>query len=126
MLSDELVAVFKRLEALRHRAAHYHPGLDNTDARADTLGAVLLVQDIIGKLFAPFGGPPGFIEGTSGQTFLSSESETQPLSGAFTSPRAYWCPRGIGRDQSSEPTEARGSRWTGLRFRFSIFQSTAT
>jgi hypothetical protein len=79
VLSDELVDDFSRLERLRHRAVHYNAGLDNTDAREAAITAVHLVQAIIEKLFPPLGGPPRFIEGTTGHTFLSLDSETQPL-----------------------------------------------
>ncbi len=79
VLTTGLVDEFTRLGKLRHRAVHYNAGLDNTDAREVALDAIRLLQDIIGKLFAVFGGPPKFIEGTTGQTFLSSESEAQPL-----------------------------------------------
>jgi hypothetical protein len=108
VLSDELVADFERLEALRHRAVHYHPGLDNTDARADALDAVRLVQDIIGKLFAPFGGPPKFIEGTTGQTFLSLESEAQPFIRRFYFPACVL----VSPKYRARPVErADGSSW---------------
>lgn len=108
VLSDELVADFERLEGLRHRAVHYHPGLDNTDARADALDAVRLVQDIIGKLFAPFGGPPKFIEGTTGQTFLSLESEAQPFIRRFYFPA---CVLVSPKHRARQVERADGSSW---------------
>ncbi|BBY67763.1 hypothetical protein MHEL_60060 [Mycolicibacterium helvum] len=86
VLSDELVDQFTRLGKLRHRAVHYNPGLDNTDARDPAIDAVRLIQDIIRELFPPFGGPPRFIEGTTGQSFLSSNAETQPLIRRFYLP----------------------------------------
>jgi hypothetical protein len=79
VLSDDLVDDFAQLGKLRHRAVHYNPGLDNTDARDAALTAVRLMQDIIEKLFKPLGGPPRFIDGTTGHTYLSLEAETNPF-----------------------------------------------
>lgn len=79
VLSEELVDRFAQLEKLRHRAVHYNRGLDNTDARDAAIAAIQLIQDIIQELFPPLGGPPRFIEGTTGHTYLSLDAEAQPL-----------------------------------------------
>lgn len=79
VLSDELVDQFLGLEKLRHRAVHYNRGLDGTDARDAAVTAILLIQDIIQELFPPLGGPPRFIEGTTGHSYLSLDAESQPL-----------------------------------------------
>ncbi|MCA4726891.1 hypothetical protein [Mycolicibacterium fortuitum] len=107
VLSPDEVDDFTRLGKLRHRAVHYNAGLDNTDAREIALDAVHLLQDIIGKLFAPFGGPPRFIEGTTGQTFITLDAESQPLVRRFylpacvlVSPRYQMRPK---RDEDGRP-----------------------
>lgn len=79
VLSDELVGQFTGLEKLRHRAVHYNRGLDNTDGRDAAIAAIRVMQDIIQELFPPLGGPPRFIEGTTGHTYLSLDAETQPF-----------------------------------------------
>ena len=86
VLTDDLAVKFRSLARLRHRAVHYNPGLDNSDARDDALDATLAVQDIVAELFQPLGGPPRFIAGTSGHTYLSTEAESQPLIRRFFLP----------------------------------------
>ncbi|MBB5163693.1 hypothetical protein [Mycobacterium sp. AZCC_0083] len=86
VLSDKLVDDFTQLGKLRHRAVHYNPGLDNTDAREAAISAVRLLQGIIQALFPPLGGPPKFIKGTTGHTYLSSEAERQPVIKRFYLP----------------------------------------
>lgn len=83
VVSGELARRYKRLSRLRHRAVHYNTALDQTDARTDALEAIMYLQDIVAELFQPLGGPPRFIAGTSGHTFLSSDAETQPLIRTF-------------------------------------------
>lgn len=108
VLSDHLVDDFVRLGRLRHRAVHYNPGLDNTDARDAAMAAVRLMQDIIQKLFPPLGGPPRFIEGTSGHSYLSLGVETQPLIKHFYLPASVLVSP---RFQMLPMTEEDGSSW---------------
>jgi hypothetical protein len=86
VISDEVSENFAALLRLRHRGVHYNRNLDCTDARDVALEAVRLIQGIIEVLFTSHGGPPRFIEGTSGHSFLSLESETQPFIRRFFLP----------------------------------------
>jgi hypothetical protein len=77
---------FRRLNHMRNRAIHYGERLNNSDARQDALAAVLLIQEIVERLFAPMGGPPIFIPGTTGHSFIGRASENIPLVKEFYLP----------------------------------------
>lgn len=84
---DELLATkFYNLRKLRNRNVHYGTHLVESDARDDALKAVLLIQEIIEALFQPHGGPPRFIPGTDGHTFLTLAAENEPLIREFFLP----------------------------------------
>jgi hypothetical protein len=79
VLDEQAATEFYALSKLRHSAIHYNRRLNGVDARDEALKAVRALQDLISALFPPLGGPPRFIAGTSGHTFISSEAETQPF-----------------------------------------------
>ncbi|MCV7060072.1 hypothetical protein H7I76_05310 [Mycolicibacterium vaccae] len=72
---------FEDLCDLRNKASHYDSRLtlDGTDARPEALEAVRLAQSIISSIFAPHGGPPVYIDGIVGQSFIAREREDDPL-----------------------------------------------
>lgn len=78
VLSDELANTYRRLEDQRHAAVHFDPRL-TVGGREPALRALLLLQEIVGGLFSPIGGPPRFIAGTPGAAFLSLEAEQTPV-----------------------------------------------
>jgi hypothetical protein len=86
VLDGRMAEQFKELNRLRNRAIHYGEHLNNSDARQDALTSVLLIQRIVEGLFAPVGGPPIFITGTTGHSFISRASENIPLIKRFYIP----------------------------------------
>jgi hypothetical protein len=86
VLDDATATQFNELRKLRNKSVHYGEHLRGGDAREDALQALRLIQDCIQALFAPMGGPPRFIDGTIGQSFLSSASEAEPLVRRFFLP----------------------------------------
>lgn len=86
VLDREMAEKFGKLNHMRNRAIHYGEHLNNSDARQDALASVLLIQDIVERLFAPIGGPPIFISGTKGHSFIGRVSEDIPLVKEFYLP----------------------------------------
>lgn len=88
VIDREVEQEFRKLGELRNQALHFDSRLplDGTDARAAALDAVTLVQSIIGSIFAPHGGPPVYIAGTPGESFIAIERETDPLIKRFFIP----------------------------------------
>jgi hypothetical protein len=78
-IDDRIATDFNNLRKLRNKSVHFGRHLSGTDGRPDALRALLLVQDLVGALFNPFGGPPRFIEGVTGRSFLSLDSEADPF-----------------------------------------------
>ncbi|WP_139982970.1 hypothetical protein [Nocardioides litoris] len=76
------------LKKLRHKSVHYGAHLRGDDGRGDALAAISLLQDVIGTLFTPFGGPPRFIAGTAGQSFIARDAEDSPLVRHFYLPNS--------------------------------------
>lgn len=58
----------------------------DSDVREHALRAVTLLQDLIGILFPPVGGPPRFLDGQTGSSYLSLASETVPIVKRFYLP----------------------------------------
>jgi hypothetical protein len=86
VLDDPLAAKFNDLRKFRNRSVHYGTHLTGSDSRDEALHAVLLIQEIIEALFRPHGGPPRFIGGTTGHTFLSTTAENEPFMQEFLLP----------------------------------------
>ena len=78
LLDSETDAKFRELGRLRHRAVHYVPDLD-VGHRRPALDAVHLVQDVLAFLLPPLGGPPRFIDGTPGSSYVALGAETDPI-----------------------------------------------
>jgi len=78
VLTGDSAAAFTELGQLRHRAVHFDDSLDVGD-RDVALSAVRLVQDAVGQVFSPLGGPPTFIAGTCGASFFARNAEAIPL-----------------------------------------------
>ena len=86
VIDDPLATKFNDLRKFRNRSVHYGKHLVGSDARDDALKAVLLVQGIVQDLFRPHGGPPQFIAGVTGHSFLALDSEGQPFIREFILP----------------------------------------
>lgn len=86
VLDDSVATKLYELRRLRNRSVHYGKHIAGSDAREDALQAVLLVQEIVQDLFIPHGGPPKFISGVSGHSFLALESEDRPFIREFILP----------------------------------------
>lgn len=86
VVDDPLATKFNDLRKLRNRSVHYGKHLVGSNARVDALHAVLLVQEIVQSLFTPHGGPPRFVAGVSGHSFLALASEDEPFIREFILP----------------------------------------
>jgi hypothetical protein len=78
VLDQTNAARYRRLAKLRNDAVHYRRGVE-ARARSSALEAMCLLSQVISHVFAPIGGPPRFIAGTSGNVFLAISSESDPL-----------------------------------------------
>jgi hypothetical protein len=87
VLTDSLADDYLQLGRLRNAAVHYRPGLEAA-ARENALEAVLLLQRLVEGLFTPLGGPPLFIDGITGSSFLARASEDLPLVRRYYLPNA--------------------------------------
>lgn len=86
VVDDPLATKFNNLRKFRNRSIHYGTHLADSNARDDALRAVLLIQEIIEALFKLHGGPPRFIAGTTGHTFLTLAAENEPFIREFILP----------------------------------------
>jgi hypothetical protein len=86
VVDDAVATKFNKLRRFRNRSVHYGKHLVGSDARDDALQAVLLVQEIVQGLFTPHGGPPKFVAGVSGHSFLALASEDEPFIREFILP----------------------------------------
>lgn len=87
VISADTSKDFLRLNMLRNKAVHYEPGLDESDAREDALAAARIVTRIVEAIFNPLGnGPPLFIAGVAGQSFIALEREADPFVKHFMIP----------------------------------------
>jgi hypothetical protein len=78
VLDDELKRIYGRLETLRHAAVHFDPSVDAA-AREPALDALLALQQIVERILEPHGGPPRYIAGTPGVSYLALAAEDEPL-----------------------------------------------
>lgn len=87
VLTDEMTRDYLRRGRLRNAAVHYRPELE-AEAREQALDAVLMLQRVVEGLFTPMGGPPLFIDGIPGASFLARASEDLPLVRRYYLPNA--------------------------------------
>lgn len=87
VLTEGLAGDYQRLGRLRNAAVHYRPRLEAA-ARDAALEAVLMLQRLVEGLFTPLGGPPLFIDGITGASFLTRTSEDLPLVRRYYLPNA--------------------------------------
>lgn len=69
---------YRDLERRRHAAVHFDPRPEAV-GRESALAALLDLQQIVQRVFAPHGGPPRYIDGVSGNSFLSIKAEQDPI-----------------------------------------------
>lgn len=86
VLGGQTARDYQRLMTLRHSAVHYKSELDDGDARTEALESIQLLQGIVQEIFQPLGGPPLFIAGSVGHSFLKLEAENLPLVRRFYMP----------------------------------------
>lgn len=87
VLDDSSAATYRELADQRHATVHYDPVVPAA-SREPALTAVKAVQSIVGIIFAPLGGPPRFIAGIEGASFIALEAEQQPLIARILIPRS--------------------------------------
>lgn len=87
VFTDEVATTYRKLEEKRHASIHFDPKVPAT-ARQPALTAILAVQTIIAEIFAPLGGPPTYIPGTSGASFIALAAEDTPLVKRLFIPRS--------------------------------------
>jgi hypothetical protein len=78
ILEKEVADVYRELERRRHAAVHFDPGLQAATREA-ALSALLSLQQIVEHVFEPHGGPPRYIAGTGGASYIALEAEKEPL-----------------------------------------------
>jgi hypothetical protein len=78
VLDDETADAYRDLENRRHGAVHFDPRPEAVGREA-ALAALLDLQQIVERVFAPHGGPPRYIGGISGNSYLSLEAEHEPI-----------------------------------------------
>ncbi len=78
VFDDEVADLYRDLENRRHAAVHFDPTL-RAGGRESALAALLALQQIVGRVFEPHGGPPRYIADTPGTSYLSLQAEQEPL-----------------------------------------------
>jgi hypothetical protein len=78
VLDEEVRDTYMQLEQLRHTAIHYNPSL-SAGGREPALAALRAIQQIVGRVFEPHGGPPRYIADTPGSSYIAREAEEDPL-----------------------------------------------
>lgn len=86
VVDDATATRMNDVRKLRNKSVHFGEHLRGHDAREDALTALRLIQECVEALFAPHGGAPRFIDGTSGHSFLALASEDEPLVRRFFLP----------------------------------------
>jgi hypothetical protein len=87
VLDDGSATTYRELAEQRHATIHYDAAVPAA-SREPALAAVMAVQSIVGVIFAPLGGPPRFIAGTEGASFIALDAEQQPLIARIVIPRS--------------------------------------
>ena len=88
VLPPRTASTYLKLATLRNEAIHYRRQLDS-GARRHALEAIHLLQDVVQDVFNPLGGPPIFIAGVAGASFISLEAERLPLVRRFFIPASF-------------------------------------
>jgi hypothetical protein len=78
VFDGETADVYRELEQRRHAAVHFDPSL-SAAGRESALAALLALQQIVERVFEPHGGPPRYITGTPGISYLTLAAEQEPL-----------------------------------------------
>lgn len=78
VIDDEIAAKCKKFAALRHLAVHYRKGKP-LNIRQAALQVISYLGDLVNHVFAPHGGAPRYIPGTSGHSFISLGAESDPV-----------------------------------------------
>lgn len=78
VLDDHLRDTYLELERRRHESVHFDADVD-VEVSEPALAALQNVQEIIAGIFNTHSGPPRFIAGTLGHSFISLEAEQLPL-----------------------------------------------
>ncbi len=78
VLDDETADAYRDLEDRRHAAVHFDPRPEAV-GRESALAALLDLQQIVERVLAPHGGPPRYIDGISGNSYLSLDAEDEPI-----------------------------------------------
>lgn len=87
VLTDSVATQYRQLKTLRHQSVHFNPAVA-AGQREPALVALRLIQDIISDVFNPLGGPPRFIAGVSGASFIALEAEQEPMVKRILLPRS--------------------------------------
>jgi hypothetical protein len=87
VLSDSLAQTFRQLKERRHQSVHFEPSLLVAE-REPALEALAMLQELIGAIFSPIGGPPRFVADAPGAAFLALAAEQEPLIKRIFLPRS--------------------------------------
>jgi hypothetical protein len=78
ILEQKVADIYRELERRRHAAVHFDPSL-KAASRESALLALLALQQIVEHIFEPHGGPPRYIAGIGGASYIALEAEKEPL-----------------------------------------------
>ena len=78
LLPEAVDEAYAELKMRRDASVHCDPVV-RAGEREPALEALHLAQEIVAGMFAPIGGPPRFIAGVAGGSFLSLEAEQDPI-----------------------------------------------
>jgi len=78
VLDSDTAQNCEKFAKLRHDVVHYRSD-KALDARRSALDALNYLTVLISHVFAPLGGPPRFISGTPGHSFIALAAENDPV-----------------------------------------------
>jgi hypothetical protein len=87
VLPDPVAVEYRQLKSLRDDAVHFVATVP-AGQREPALAALKLIQSIIQEVFSPLGGPPRYIGGTAGASFIALEAEAEPFVRRILLPRS--------------------------------------
>lgn len=86
VLNEETAREYLRLMRMRHAAVHYRSELDNGDARDAALAAVVLLCELVQRIFSPHGQDENYFTGPIGRSYVRRDAEATPFVKHFILP----------------------------------------
>jgi hypothetical protein len=86
VLDEETARDYLRLMRMRHAAVHYRSDLDSGDARDAALAAVVLLCELVQRIFSPHGRDENYFPGPIGRSYVRRDAEAIPFVKHFILP----------------------------------------